>query len=163
MKRGKIIMICGLPGSGKTTLSKKLAEKRKTVRLCPDEWIIKLGSSDRYTDAKHRGIIESIQWDLALSLTRQGLNVVLENGYWTKQDRLNYAKSAKSQNLKTELHFLDIPLEELKTRIQKRNKSLPKFSLKVSAKELEHWFSKFETPTLEELKNNYSSYKIYKC
>ena len=35
-------MLCGLPGSGKTTLAKKLENERQAIRLCPDEWVIAL-------------------------------------------------------------------------------------------------------------------------
>lgn len=162
MKKGKIIMICGLPGSGKTTLSKTLSEAKKTVRLCPDEWIITLGMSDRYMDGKYRPHVEAIQWDLALQLASKGTNVVLENGYWSVKDRTKYAQAAFKQGIKAELHFLDISLDELSRRIKDRNKNLPKFALKVSQKELEHWHQQFEAPTTEELKNNYSKFKIYK-
>jgi len=34
-------LICGLPGSGKTTLSKKIEAETGAIRFCPDEWIIK--------------------------------------------------------------------------------------------------------------------------
>ena len=155
-------MICSLPGSGKTTLSKKLAEKKRTIRLCPDEWIISLGMSDRYLDAKHRPIVEELQWEIALDMAKNGANVVLENGYWTAENRIGYADSAKKEGIKTELHFLDIDLEELSRRIEHRNKNLPKFSLKVSQKELTRWHEKFQAPTIQELNDNYDKYKIYK-
>lgn len=35
----RLIILCGLPGSGKTTLAKLLEGKRRAVRLCPDEWM----------------------------------------------------------------------------------------------------------------------------
>lgn len=40
MNKGTLILICGLPGAGKTTLAKKLAIERNAIRLCPDDWII---------------------------------------------------------------------------------------------------------------------------
>jgi predicted kinase len=162
MKKGRIIMICGLPGSGKTTLSKELSKKRKTVRLCPDEWIISLGMSKREVDAKHRPIIEDLQWELAIEIASNGTNVIMENGYWSIKERTEYAKQAKLKGIKTELHFLDIPLEELIRRVEKRNQKLPKFALKVSKEELTHWHHKFEAPNVKELKDNYDKYKIYK-
>jgi len=38
--------MCGLPSAGKTTLAKQLECETKAVRLCPDEWIVRLRSSD---------------------------------------------------------------------------------------------------------------------
>ena len=43
MPNGRLILICGLPGSGKTTFAKQLAPKVAAVRLCPDEWKHDLG------------------------------------------------------------------------------------------------------------------------
>jgi predicted kinase len=39
----RLILMCGLPGSGKTTLAVKLAAQAPAVRLCPDEWLRSLG------------------------------------------------------------------------------------------------------------------------
>ena len=39
----RIILLCGLPGSGKTTLARKLAEEPHAVRLSPDEWLAGFG------------------------------------------------------------------------------------------------------------------------
>ena len=35
----RLILLCGLPGSGKTTLAERLAGRTPIVRLCPDETI----------------------------------------------------------------------------------------------------------------------------
>jgi predicted kinase len=42
-KAGKLIIVCGLPGSGKTTHAKQLEQELRAIRLCPDEWITALG------------------------------------------------------------------------------------------------------------------------
>jgi predicted kinase len=34
-----LILMCGLPGAGKTTLAPKPAHARRAVRLAPDEWL----------------------------------------------------------------------------------------------------------------------------
>jgi hypothetical protein len=35
----KLIIVCGLPGSGKTTHAKHLQAGSRGIRLCPDEWM----------------------------------------------------------------------------------------------------------------------------
>ncbi len=39
---GRLIMLCGLAGAGKTTLAKQL-EADGAMRMCPDEWLVALG------------------------------------------------------------------------------------------------------------------------
>jgi predicted kinase len=38
----RLILLCGLPDSGKTTLAKRLESEIPAVRLCPDEWLAEL-------------------------------------------------------------------------------------------------------------------------
>jgi predicted kinase len=52
-----LIIICGLPGSGKTTLAKTLERQLAAVRFSPDEWLDAL-SLDIY-DEERRGKIEA--------------------------------------------------------------------------------------------------------
>lgn len=40
---GRLILLCGLPGSGKTTPAERLERAVPAVRLCPDEWMSDLG------------------------------------------------------------------------------------------------------------------------
>jgi len=35
----RLIIVCGLPGSGKTTLAKALEGRLRAVRFSPDEWL----------------------------------------------------------------------------------------------------------------------------
>ena len=35
----RLIIVCGLPGSGKTTLAKALENRLRAVRFSPDDWM----------------------------------------------------------------------------------------------------------------------------
>ena len=76
----RLIIVCGLPGSGKTTLSRKLEDELPAVRFCPDEWMSTL-SIDLY-DEDRRGKIEALQWELAQSLLVQGATVRAMQEFW---------------------------------------------------------------------------------
>jgi predicted kinase len=36
---GRLIIVCGLPGSGKTTFAKALEIRHSAIRFSPDEWM----------------------------------------------------------------------------------------------------------------------------
>src|SRR5437868_5202366 len=56
----RLIIVCGLPGSGKTTHAKLLEAKLGAIRFSPDEWMDAL-SLDLYDEGK-REKIEALQW-----------------------------------------------------------------------------------------------------
>jgi predicted kinase len=40
---GRLVVITGLPGSGKTTLAVALADSMPACRMCPDDWMMASG------------------------------------------------------------------------------------------------------------------------
>ena len=59
----RLILMCGMPGSGKTTRAHELAAAIPAVRLCPDEWMATL-LVDLF-DEPFRDRIEQHMWTLA--------------------------------------------------------------------------------------------------
>ena len=59
----RLILTCGLPGAGKTTLARQLAADRGAVRLTKDEWLWALGSSP--WDAPTQEKVERELWRIA--------------------------------------------------------------------------------------------------
>src|SRR5580700_5672155 len=96
-------MMCGLPGSGKTTLAKQLEEKHNAVRLCPDEWMAQI-VGDGYDEAR-RGGVEAVQLGLAQRLLPFGIDVILENGFWTREERDKYREAARTLGADVKIHY----------------------------------------------------------
>ena len=74
----RLLLTCGLPGAGKTTLAAELAESRQAVRLTKDEWQWVLGSSPWDQELGER--LEGQLWRLARELLQLGVSVVVDFG-----------------------------------------------------------------------------------
>lgn len=141
----RLIIICGLPGSGKTTLAKQLEGTCQAVRLCPDEWMGTL-KLDIYDEGK-RAQIEALQWEIAQKLLTLGNTVIIEWGTWAKSERDILRLRARALDASVELHYLSAPIDVLYDRIQSRGMENPPIERKM----LEKWFKVFQAPTPEEL------------
>jgi predicted kinase len=149
MPLSKLILFCGLPGSGKTTLAKKLEKEYGAVRLNTDEWMADLGF-DPNNEEVHKKLQDRL-WELAKELLKAGQDVILENGLWTRAERDDKRRDAKELGVSTELHYLNVPLEELVRRLEARNVVSEHGHAVVTKDEIEEFAKIFEAPSAEEL------------
>jgi predicted kinase len=138
-----------LPGAGKTTLAKQLAADRGAVRLTSDEWLWAIGSTPWDTPTHER--VERQLWQLAQQILRLGLSVVLDYGLWTRAERDELRCGARDLGVGVELHFLDLPVDELWRRVDARNSLPPWDSQPISRTDLDGWVPQFEAPDAPEL------------
>jgi predicted kinase len=146
-------LICGLPCSGKTTRALGLERERSALRLSPDEWITRLYGRDisgADLDAV-RDPVEAALWHLAGRVLGLGIDVILENGFWTKHERELYRRRATALGARSELHYTYAPEEELLARLTARNARLPWGSFRIEEEQLRTWIELFEPPSEEEL------------
>lgn len=148
-----LFLICGLPGSGKTTHSKQLEKSQNALRLSPDEWIsdIVADSSNQSELDRLRSPIESLQWKLAGRALTLSIDVILEWGFWSRSERMHYRSQAEALGAQTELCFLDVDRDELWRRLSERNLNLPLGTFVVTKDQLDLWWTLFEPPSADEL------------
>src|SRR6185312_10207430 len=110
-----LFLICGLPGSGKTTAALALERDHDAVRLSPDEWMARIVGDG--WDEQRREQVEKVQWALAQRLLTLGLNVVLESGFWSRAERQAFRVRASELGADSKLIYCEATREELKRRL----------------------------------------------
>jgi predicted kinase len=146
-------LMCGLPCSGKTTAARAIEAERPALRLTPDEWIRQLygaGISGEALDGA-RDPVERVLWQLAERVLVLGVDVILDFGFWSRAEREEFRLRAAGLGARSELHFLDVPEEELLRRLEVRNADLPAGAFRLDRAQLQAWFELFEPPDDGEL------------
>src|SRR5216684_734355 len=141
----RLIIVCGLPGSGKTAHAKLLEAKLGAIRFSPDEWMDAL-SLDLY-DEGSREKIEALQWKFGQELLAHGLTVIIEWGTWGRSERDTLRLGARALGAAVELHYLSAPVDVLLDRIQRRGMENPL----IERDQLLRWVETFQVPTPEEI------------
>ena len=147
----KVIMMCGVCGSGKTTYAKK-KEQEGYIRLSIDEEMWKLYGRKGidYPEEQYEKLSEQVEAALQkklLSLIQQGKDVVIDFSFWSKENRNFYKELIQKAGAETELVYMKASKELLQKRLYKRNQVLNANSPFVITDEiLEHHYHAFQEP-----------------
>ncbi len=146
-------LTCGLPGSGKTTLARQLEVQHHAVRLTADEWLLRVFGDDltMAENEQYRDRMERTLLDLAMRMLELGVDVVLDFGVWSRAEREEFRARAAAVGARSELHFLDVPHDELLARLAIRNREQPAPAFRISEEQLWLWSTWFEPPSGDEL------------
>ena len=117
--------------------------------LTKDELVIALGSSP--WDEPTREKVEHELWQLAQEILRLDMSVVLDFGLWTRIERDELRSAARGLGVGVELHYLDVPADELWRRIHARNSAPPWDSYPIRRADLDGWLRVFQAPDADEL------------
>ena len=126
---GKVILICGKIGSGKTTYADKLAKEINAVNISQDELMLGLFGAELYENdieqyEKYCSRVENYVKRKAGEAAKAGAVVICENGFWSRQERGELRKMYADMGVECELHYIDTPEEQRLRNIQKRNETI---------------------------------------
>ena len=121
----KVYLICGKICTGKSTYAEQLRVQNNAVVLSTDE--ITLALFGQHCGDKHDDYVERTQNYLfykSLELVEVEINVILDWGFWMKEER-DYAREFyNSRNIECEFHYINISDETWKARLNKRNSAI---------------------------------------
>ncbi|EIV94949.1 ATP-binding protein [Frankia sp. QA3] len=152
-ERGLVVMMCGLPGSGKSTYARAL-ERRGYTRLSIDEivwiWTGRDGAELDPAEYEHlKSTAEQQLWDDLIRLLEAKVPAVIDYSFWSRTTRDRYKAVIESHGCRWELVRLKADLETLRRRLAIRNQRNDANSVTVSDELLERYFANFQEPAGE--------------
>lgn len=161
-KTPTLTLMVGLPGAGKTTLAKQLEEETGAVRFTPDEWHLFLFGDDFHDPQQHQlhdsrhDRVEALMWSLGKKLLEKGVSVILDYGFWAKEQREEKYREAVALGAKFQIRYVHAPLEELCRRLELRcREGRNDVFQTITREDLEEWAGLFQPPDERELAGEY--------
>lgn len=162
-KKPILTLMVGLPGAGKTTRAKELEQATGAVRFTPDEWHLFLFGDDFHDPREHalhdqrHDRVEELQWRLGKRLLAQGVSVILDFGFWAKEQREEKYREAQALGVEFSLCYVHAPLEELCRRLEARVQAGQKDVFQtITREDMEQWAALFQEPDEEEMDGHYA-------
>ena len=156
----KVIILCGKIASGKSFYANILKEKKNAIILSVDELMLKLSDSclgNRHDDIAIR--CEKYFYELAEQIVKSGMDVIIDFGYWSQDERKEAKDYFSKKNIIVEMHYIKISVKLRYNQLEQRNQKL-RDVLRVKPQErvyiineelLQRLDNKFEEPTKDEI------------
>ena len=153
MKRQPIVyLICGFIGAGKTTFAKRIEKETGAVRITKDEWSIRLIGNDPTIDGYEEWDqkICGLSRDVAFQLAEKGIDVIIDEGFWEKEQRDEMRGRTGTIGAKAVMYYVETPIETIRERVVGRNNNLTKDSFKISRGMLDDYLKCWQPPGEDE-------------
>ncbi len=152
-EKATLHIFCGKMASGKSTLAKKIAEKRDAILIVEDDWLLQLYPveiSDISSYVEYSARLRKVLSNHLQSLLNLGISVVFDFPANTIEQR-NWLRSIYEEtNSLHQLHYVDASDELCKKQLAKRSEKLPKEAAFTTDTEFETINNYFQAPTEDE-------------
>ncbi len=146
--RPTLVLMVGLPGTGKTTVAREI-EAGGALRLTKDEWVKALYGLANPPEASD--VIEGRLIAIALRALELGVDVVVDFGLWSRDERTALRQAAADVGARAELRYLALDPGEQRRRLDRRHAAEPHTTWHMSDEELAAWSARFTPPTPGEI------------
>ncbi len=152
MNQATVYIICGFIGSGKTTFARKLERETGAIRITKDEWLIALfghNPSIPGYEAYDRKICTMTR-DMAFRIAEKGTDVILDEGFWSREERDAMRDRALSVGAKPVLYYLDTPVELMRKRVVGRNANPMTDAFNITDRMFDEYLTHWDPPGEDE-------------
>lgn len=118
----KLLCICGKIGCGKTYYANRLKEQEHAVILSTDEVTYDLTNNQQgegYDEFARK--VNLYLRKKAVEIVNAGCTVILDWGFWTKENRKEIKRYGENNGVLVEMHYIDIDDKTWYENIEKRN------------------------------------------
>ncbi len=147
--RPTLFLTVGLPGTGKTTEARRIEAEEKALRLTKDEWVQALFGLANPPSASD--VIEGRLIEIGLRALELGINVVIDFGLWSRDERSALRQAAVDLGAAVEMHYCELTPAEQRRRLDRRQAEDPHKTWHMSDEELATWAAIIDVPRLGEL------------
>jgi len=89
-------------------------------------------------------------WDVASEFLRRSVDVILDDGFFLRDDRVRYVALSNAVGARAKIHFIDTPVTLLRARLEERNAQLPRYNFHIDPETLQGFLGLYEVPSSHE-------------
>lgn len=151
-----VIAICGKICSGKSYYANQIKDKLNAVILSTDEVTFDLIDNEQgeFYDAFAIKVNKYLM-KKSVEIVKAGCNVILDWGFWTREERTATTEYFKQNGIEIEWHYIDIKQTRWQQFIEERNLKVKNgngvSAFYVDEGLLNKLLSKFEKPSKDEM------------
>lgn len=144
-----LYLTVGMPGSGKTTRAIELEARHNAWRLSLDTWMLPifLGAKGN----RSQDLLEGLIIQVALNSLRFGIDVVLDFGLWSRDERSALRHLARAVGARPELVYMPVDRQTQSQRVIERYRTTPEQTYLMTQDELDEWRELFVEPDETEI------------
>jgi hypothetical protein len=120
MTAPRVILMCGVAGSGKSTHAKEL-ERRGWLRLSIDVGAWQRGHREMPLPVELTDDIRAQQRQALVAAVHAGQDVVVDYSFWSRAQRDDYRQLARKAGAEVEVHYCAVTADAARDRLAARN------------------------------------------